>query len=346
MERSRVLAAASLLALACPIEPALAQVLEPTGPIIVPISRCRLIPNGSFSNGFDQWTVTPTTAFYGDAGAGANATIEDITGSGGDTKAACLSIGAGAGWTCDFPSGSSATAQVELSTTATVSGRYLRYCLVGGFETILFAQGRACYDALVVISTSDGRMVKCPRVDFCFNTNFECEAGIAAIGAFLYECQCCDLAAGGIVVGDVVTIKVIWSTAVTASNECDIAEFGGTLCVDQFQFCTLCPLIINPGIPIDAVEQIPLEAGMLPLPADRPARLEAMMARARERAAKGADLDAQQHDVNGDGAVDQEDANHLAGLLKLGVTDAAEGDVNRDGRFDALDIVEVLKRIK
>lgn len=223
---------------------------------IGPVPICQRIPNGNFVNGFNGWTLDPCVNGFGDWSGSANATIEDLTSIGCDAHVACLNNFVDVNWTCDKPSGAAAQAQMSISTEAVVTGRYLEFKVVGGFEFFAWAEADVKYNALVVVTNQDGDQVKCDILEGDFDADYPCDTGIQALGAIPLETVCCDLQAGGIMVGDTVTIEVIWSATVIACNDCDMATFFGSFCVDEFRFCKAC---LNPA-------QLPFEVDPVLVP--------------------------------------------------------------------------------
>ncbi len=229
-----------------------------------PIPLCSKIPDGDFNNGFGGWIQDPCPAGFGDYASSANASIEDLTSIGCDQDVACLNIFAESEWTCEKPSGSASQAQMSIERTAVVRGRYLKFKAVGSFEFTVFAKGMAKYNAQIVVTNEDGIQVKCDLLNYDFAADLECESGLAALGAIPLETICCDLQAGGILIGDTVTIEVVWSATTIACNECDISQFFGSLCVDNFQFCNAC---LQPAGPIQPVQVVTSTIGKKPTPA-------------------------------------------------------------------------------
>ncbi len=237
---------AALLALLVVVGDVQAQLM--TGGI-TPQPICRKVPNGSFQNGFSGWTQDPCLGGFGDYNGAATATLEDLTALGCDDDVACMNISTQAIWTCDKPSGSASQAQMSLSRTAVVSGRYLKFKVIGGFEFIQYAKAHIKYDALVTVTNQDGVKVTCPVLSYNAEGLWDCGVGIAALGIIQQETICCDLFAGGISVNDTVTIEAIFSAAVVACEDCDDGTFFGSFCVDDFQFCSAC---LQPA-PVDPV---------------------------------------------------------------------------------------------
>lgn len=227
----------------------LAWALPAIGQTPVPIPLCRSIPNGSIQNGFTNWAIAPSEGGFGNYSTFTNASIVDLTPI-GDIHVAALDIYASAEWDAGYPSGSGAQSQEVLATSAVVSGRYLRFRAGGGFFFTIFAHGQVSYDALVRVTNQNGVVVECPIVRGRFTGDIDCPSGLIADGYMPYEFYCCDLrnplgTTPGIQVGDTVRIEVYWSAATIAVNNCDYSDFGGTLFVDQFQFCSAC-LQISP----------------------------------------------------------------------------------------------------
>ncbi len=230
------------LAIMTSLGSASAQIVQPL---------CRNVPNGDFHNGFSGWTQDPCVGGFGDTNGFANATIENLTAIGCDADVACLNLSTDATWTCDKPSGSASQSQMSISRTAVASGRYLTFKVFGTFEFYDFGMADIKYDALVVVRDEDGNTVKCNVLTYNWEGTYDCGTGIQALGAIPQETICCDLASGGISVGDTVTIEVIWSAAVIACEDCDSGQFFGSFCVDEFKFCVAC--IQGPiGLPLDA----------------------------------------------------------------------------------------------
>ncbi|MCG8405395.1 MAG: hypothetical protein MI923_09375, partial [Phycisphaerales bacterium] len=193
-----------------------------------------------------HWSVERCVGGYGKYSTFVDANIVDLTSVGCDENVACLSTFATARWTCDKPTGSAAQAQASLVTKTRVERRFLKFKVTGGWGAILFDQGLAKYEALVRITNQNGVVIKCPIAEGRFQSDFlECPSGLAIDGIIPTRTICCDLMPPtgtdpGIQIGDEVKIEVIWSTAVIACDDCDYAEFGGRLCVDNFQFCAAC----------------------------------------------------------------------------------------------------------
>jgi hypothetical protein len=236
------------------------------GPVIVPL--CTSVPNGSFEAGFDGWTIEKCPGGFGTHFEYQSADIMDLTSNGCDDEAACLTISAYAEWGPDKPSGSAAQAQVTLSRKATVTHRYLTYNVVAAFEALLFNDGESRYVAQVEVTDEQNNRVVCEIFNYKLgDSDFGCGAGVSVLGG-IFECQknCCDVTgpAGsptGITLGETVLIEVTWSAVSDALFECDIADFGGTLCVDDFRFCSAC-LQIAPGA--DALQTTPIDANFKP----------------------------------------------------------------------------------
>lgn len=230
----------------------LVQTQKAAGGGITPLPICVKVPNGSFENGFDLWSLKRCVGGYGKFSTFTDADIVDMTSTGCDAHVACLSTFVTARWTCDKPTGSAAQAQVSLCTTAKVTRRFLKFKVTGGWGAIIVDQGLAKYNALVRITNQAGRVIKCPIAEGRFQSDFlECPTGLAIDGIIPTTTICCDLMPPtgtdpGIQIGDEVRIEVIWSTAVIACDDCDYAEFGGRLCVDNFQFCGAC-IMPQPG---------------------------------------------------------------------------------------------------
>ncbi len=218
------------------------------GPTPVPIPICRTIPNGSFNSGFDRWELERCLGGFGTYEADVGATIQDLSSiPGWDANAACLNTFASAEWDCHKPSGSAGQAQVSLVTKTKVTGRYLKFKTGGGFFFTLFDRGHVSYAAHVVVTNRHGATVKCPILRGDFRADMECEQGLIADGYIPFETVCCDLFntispsnEPGIQMGDLVEIRVVFSAAAYATDDCDFANFGGVLYVDKFQFCQAC----------------------------------------------------------------------------------------------------------
>ncbi|MEQ8850862.1 MAG: hypothetical protein RIB32_03665 [Phycisphaerales bacterium] len=333
-----------LTAAAVALLPTLA-LAQPTGvgvagsPSIEPIPLCTLVPNGSFTDGFAHWRIDFCNDGFGDFLADGSASILDLSSTPGcDANVACASIFARAAWTCDKPSGSAGTSQVTFGASAIVTGRYLRFKTTGGFEFILWANGQVNYDVLVKVTNEDGATVTCPILDGqfgCGDFDLACDVGIQALGIIPHETFCCDVTGSSdIAIGDRVRIEFVFSTSTVAADECDIAEFFGTACIDRVRFCNAC-LIPYPATPL------PLEIEAL---SHRAPAAMLDEAHSTSLAQLGAATPARP-DFTGDGRVDARDVERLADLIARGETDAAQLDVDRNGVVDESDVAALVDQL-
>lgn len=307
---------------------------------IEPVPLCQLVPNGSFHNGFTRWMRDACPAGFGDYCAGGNFSIFDFSWDPAcDADVACIGNYSCAQWTADKPSGSAGSATYTLATKTTVTGRFLRFKTTGGFEFIIWGGGQVNYDVLVRVTNEDGIVHECPVLDGsfgCGDFDLECGTGIQALGIIPQEVFCCDVTSNsGIQVGDTVTIEYIFSSNAFAAADCDIAEFFGSACIDNVQFCNACiiPAPYAPQ-PIDVQPLSDRTAATLSHDAERGRDLIEMALATPARP-----------DVNRDGVVSLADAEALAEIIAYGASDLPQYDLDGNGTLDSDDVATVLEQL-
>jgi hypothetical protein len=138
----------------------------------------------------------------------------------------------------------SASAELILSTTSTVTERLLQFTLVGGWEATFFAGGTYGLDAHVEIESARGALVSHPISAITLPAKLDCDHGLAVFGILSLRDPLVsvdvlevDGQPTGIVLGDSVTVRIVLAATVIATAACDVAELTAVVHVDEFAFC-------------------------------------------------------------------------------------------------------------
>ena len=196
---------------------------------------CTDLPNGSFHQGFEGWTIEPASEGVGSYRAAAHADIIDMTGFGLDTDAARLNVFVGAN---HAPGGSDVRARTALRTTATVAGAFLRLQTHGFFEVTFLGGAENAYSAEITVTGAAGNIAHFPiLLSSRFKASYPCGYGAVGTGVFPWDSMSIDLASAGFALGDVVEIEVALYARVSTEDACDVGIYEGGLIVDDFAFC-------------------------------------------------------------------------------------------------------------